>query len=160
DRLEKEVLRPAAAEGQVEARDALARRQAQAAVALLQLGREEPVWRLLRHSRDPGRRAHLIHRLAALGTDPRPLVRRLDGETDVAARGALLLCLGPLGDRVPAEARRGLRPGLLKAYRDDPDPGIHSALDWLLRRWDGEGDLAAIDAELSRQPPGQRDWYV
>jgi formylglycine-generating enzyme required for sulfatase activity len=159
-RLEKELLRPSPAEDQAEARDALARRQAQAAVALLQLGREEPAWRLLRHSRDPGRRTHLIHRLAALGTDPRPLVRRLDVETDVSARRALLLCLGTFGDDLHAETRRGLRPGLLKAYRDDPDPGIHSALDWLLRQWGGEGDLAAINAELSRQPPGRRDWHV
>ena len=36
-------------------------------------------------------------------------------------------------------------------YREHPDPGLHGAIDWLLRQKWGKGkELAAIDAELAR----------
>src|SRR5262249_2116809 len=59
----------------------LARRQAQAAVALLQLGQDEPVWSLLRHSPDPRPRSYLINLLQPLGTDLRLLLARWPKET-------------------------------------------------------------------------------
>jgi formylglycine-generating enzyme required for sulfatase activity len=57
-------------------------------------------------------------------------------------------------------------------YRDDPDPGIHGAIDWLLRHpvegpvtrpldWGRRKDLEAIDRALARRDPdGRRGWYV
>jgi formylglycine-generating enzyme required for sulfatase activity len=155
------------------ARDALAGRQANAAVALYLYGDTDRVWPLFRHSPEPTRRTYLIHRLAPLGADPLPLVRRLDQESDVSARRALILCLGEFqGARLPPEVRQRLVPRLLDAYRTDPDPGIHSAIDWLLR-WGKEGPtprnldwgqadaLRQIDAELrGKAPSGGRRWYV
>ncbi len=143
-------------------KDTLAFRQAQAAVALLQLGRDELVWPLLRHSPDPRVRTYLIHRLSPLGTEPATLLRRLEEERDVSSRRALLLCLGEFGeDRLPVPKRQTLATGLLGIYRDDPDPGIHGAAEWLLRRWGYTADLARIDQELiSRQARDERRWYV
>jgi formylglycine-generating enzyme required for sulfatase activity len=143
-------------------KDALARRQAQAAVALLRLGRDELVWPLWRHSSDPRVRTYLIHRLSPLGTDPRTLLRRLEEERDDSARRALLLCLGEFGeDRLPLPERQPVAAALLRTYRDDPDPGLHGAADWLLRRWGHAAELARIDQELaSPQARGDRRWYV
>ena len=45
-----------------EAKDRLAKRQANAAVALLRLGREQKVWPILQHRPDPRTRSYLIHR--------------------------------------------------------------------------------------------------
>ena len=47
-------------------------------------------------------------------------------------------------------------------YRNDPDPGVHGAVAWLLRnRW-GRGEaLDAIDRSLAlREVPDSRGWFV
>ena len=51
-------------------KDALAMRQARAAVALVRLGKPEAVWPLLRHSADPRLRSFIINWLNPLGADP------------------------------------------------------------------------------------------
>jgi serine/threonine protein kinase/formylglycine-generating enzyme required for sulfatase activity/tetratricopeptide (TPR) repeat protein len=144
-----------------DAKDALAKQQAQAAVALLQLGQAELVWPLLQHSPDPRLRSFLIHRLSPLGTDPQTLLARLEQETEVSIRRALLLCLGEFGaDQRSVQARQLFMPKLLRLYRNDPDPGIHSAAEWLLRRWHQEAEIQRIDQELAGQPAGERRWSV
>ena len=41
-------------------------------------------------------------------------------------------------------------------YRDDPDSGLHSAIDWLLRqKWGKPKEVAAIDAEFARETRGR-----
>ncbi len=143
------------------ARDALARRQARAAVTLLRLGRPERVWPLLRHGPDPRLRTFLIHLLSPLGADPEQIRQRLTEERDLSIQRALVLCLGGFGtDRFPEGARRLLAPELLRTYRETPDPGLHSAVEWLLRRWGHDAELRKIDAELAGQSPGPRRWYV
>src|SRR5207248_705433 len=56
-------------------REMLAKRQANAAVALLKLNQPEKVWSLLKHSPDPRARSYLIHRLAPLGADARAIIQ-------------------------------------------------------------------------------------
>ncbi len=142
----------------------LAKRQANAAAALLRLGQTERVWPLLRHRPDPRVRSYLIHRLSPLGTDPRALVRRLEMEPDISIRRALLLGLGEFGpEQFPVVGRETLIPMLLRLYREEPDPGLHGAAEWLLRRWKQEEKLRDIDKALAsrgRQPPEGRRWYV
>src|SRR5262249_24092341 len=75
------------------AKEALARRQAQAAVMLLQLGDTTRVRPLLRHRPDPRLRTWIVHKLSPLGSDPRVLVRWLGEEKEVSVRRALLWCL-------------------------------------------------------------------
>jgi formylglycine-generating enzyme required for sulfatase activity len=124
------------------------------------------VWTLLRHSPDPSRRSYLVWRLAGIGLDPLTLIRRYEAEPDVSARRALLLALGEYDPaRVPAAERAALAGRLLTRYRDDPDPGLHSAIDWLLRqRWGRGEELARLDTELAARvpgaPPAGRGWYV
>jgi formylglycine-generating enzyme required for sulfatase activity len=143
-------------------RDALASRQANAAVTLLHLGRATAVWPLLRHSPDPRRRTFLVHRLAALGVPPRLLTDRFNEEREVSVRRALLVSLGEYGEAaLPTAERATLVPELLRLYRHHPDSGLHGAVDWLLRRWGQGTTLAQIDRELAGSGPQQgQGWYV
>jgi hypothetical protein len=138
------------------------KRQANVGAALAAMGRGEKVWPLLKHSPDPTRRSFLIDRLAAGGVDPRALLNRFDQEQDVSIKRALLLSLGEFGvDRLPDVERQNFLPRLLEVYRDDPDPGLHGAADWLVRRWRAGGKLKEIDKELATgKVEGQRQWYV
>jgi hypothetical protein len=53
-----------------------------------------------------------------------------------------------------------LMPRLLQLYRDDPDAGIHSAAEWLLRQWQATGAIAEIDKSLaSGKVEVDRHWY-
>jgi serine/threonine protein kinase/formylglycine-generating enzyme required for sulfatase activity len=154
-----------------EEKESLAKRQANAAIALLRLGRPERLWSLLKHSPDPRLRTWIIHRLSALGISPGPIARRLDDEPDVSIRRALLLALGEFDDRslIDWEARAET---LLQLYRSDPDAGIHGACAWVLRRWGRGQTLAEIDVELAKRPdpppatrysrpaPNSPRWYV
>jgi formylglycine-generating enzyme required for sulfatase activity len=164
--------------------DRLAKRQANAAAALLTLGEPEAVWPLLRpqplpdRGFDPSVRSYLLARLAAIGADPVGLIRRLGEEQDPAARRALLLALGDYPpESVPPGEREALVARLLVSYREDPDPGVHSAIDWLLRRrWGRAAAVDRIDRELQREAQEQvvnaraglgraavatnRDWFV
>ena len=56
-------------DAQEDAKEKLAKRQANAAVALLRMNQPAKVWPLLRHSPDPRVRSYLIHRLGPLGAD-------------------------------------------------------------------------------------------
>jgi hypothetical protein len=116
-------------------RETLAKRQANAAVALLRMNQPEKVWPLLQHSPDPRVRSYLIHRLRPLGADAGAIVKQLDIESDVTIRRALVLSLGEYGEAAfTPDARKALLPKLQEKYRTASDPGLHAACEWLLRR--------------------------
>jgi formylglycine-generating enzyme required for sulfatase activity len=138
------------------------RRQANLAVTAMRLGRPDWLWPLLKASPDPITRTYIIHRLALLGAAPKALIRQVDGEADVSIAQALLLSLGEFAeDRLTSETKERMLPRLLRSYRDDPDPGIHAAAEWLLRRWGQAHELNKIDSELATgKIEGDRQWYV
>jgi serine/threonine protein kinase/formylglycine-generating enzyme required for sulfatase activity len=151
----------------------LARRQASAGAALTRLGQVKALWPLLRHSDDPTRRSYLVRDLAGRGLEARQLAARLMVEQDVSAKRALILALGEYGpEQLTPEVRGPLTETLLKWYGDDYDPGIHGAIDWLLRHgkegkerrafdWEQAAQLKSIDEKLQRRDPdGERRWYV
>jgi formylglycine-generating enzyme required for sulfatase activity len=154
--LDRQLERKAQAAASLEDRQRLAHEQAQAAVALLHLGRTEGVWPLFHQDADPTRRTYLIHRCAPLGVNPAMLVDRLFGgeEADPSIRQGLLLALGEYDAYQRAEALRGpLVEGVVRAYRDDPDPGVHGAAEWLLRTWHLGDRLRSIDQEVLEARP-------
>jgi len=171
-----EILRAELAKGLLAVkrpdRDLLVRRQAQSAVALAQLGEIEPALQLLRHGAEPARRTYLVHGFGPLGAQAEVLIRALKSETDAAARRALILALGEFSrEQLPDHSRESLLGLLLQQYRDDPDPGVHGAIDWLLRHasqgpsprklnWSQSEVLAKIDRELVNRPMDGRSWYV
>jgi hypothetical protein len=122
-----------------DAKEKLAKRQANAAVALLRMDEPAKVWPLLKRSAqpdDPRVRSYLIHRLSPLGADAGAILKRLDEEADVTVRRALLLSLGEFDDKALApDARQALLPRVQRIYRTASDPGLHASAEWLLRQW-------------------------
>jgi serine/threonine protein kinase/formylglycine-generating enzyme required for sulfatase activity len=140
-------------------KEELAKRQANAAVALLKMGEPGKVWPLLKHSRDPRVRSYLIHRFGPLGADAGALVKRLEEEPDVTIRRALILSLGPeeFGEQAwtPEEKER-LVERLREVYCTSADPGLHAAAEWLLRQWDQGQWLGETDGVWAKDK-GQRE---
>jgi formylglycine-generating enzyme required for sulfatase activity len=145
-----------------EAKDRLAKRRANAAVALLRLGREQQVWPLLQHRPDPRTRSYLIHRIRPLEADPKNVLNQLDIQEDVSIRRALILTLGEFNHlQLLQTDREQLAPRLLDLYANDPDPGIHGASAWTLRQWGRQQDLQQTDRQLATgKADGSRGWYV
>jgi serine/threonine protein kinase/formylglycine-generating enzyme required for sulfatase activity len=175
-----EIHRRGSPENSFEQKEKLAKRQANAAVALLNVHRPDRIWPLLKHSTDPSLRSYLIHRFGPQGVAVALVLRRLEEETDPTIRQALLLSLGEFGERdlTPAD-RAPLIEKLRTQYREAADPGLHGAAEWLLRLWGQEHWLKETDQawainepertqrlqtirkELERGPKVARpQWYV
>ena len=126
------------------------------------MGKGEKAWPLLKHSPDPTLRSYLMERLGPGGADAKRLVARLKEEKEVSVKRAILLSLGEFGlDRLSLAERKSYLPWLLELYREDADPGIHGAAEWLLRQWQGSGEMKAIDKGLATgKVGGKRQWYI
>ncbi len=131
--------------------------RANVAIALIASDHGERAWHLLVHSRDPTARSHLIEQLASTEVDAVTLTRQLKRETDVSARRALILALGGR----PKDGMEPLARELIALYENDPDPGLHAAAGWTLRRWGWDEELRRIDATLAtNHAEGRRGWYI
>jgi serine/threonine protein kinase/formylglycine-generating enzyme required for sulfatase activity len=147
-----------------------ARQQARVAVTLCRLGHSDLIWDLLDQSSNLNRRAYLIDQLP-LGAPAELLANRLLTETKSGVRRAIILAIGGFTEeQLSGPQRQALVTKLLQWYRDDPDPGVHSAISWLLRHgkqgekprkldWGQGAALARIDAELGGEPDRGRGWY-
>jgi serine/threonine protein kinase len=134
-----EVVRKAVVQGQG---SELSR--ANAALALVHLQQPALGFSLLQEIRDPGGRAHFVHRLGPSGIAPGVILHALaDARLQPAIRRGLLLALGEIPAYVWSAEDRTHAEGLAKrAYSDAPDSGVHGAAKWLLRKWEIEtGDL-------------------
>jgi eukaryotic-like serine/threonine-protein kinase len=133
------------------AKNKLARRQANAAVALLKMNKSEKVWPLLKHTIDPRVRSYLIHRLAPLGAKAGVIISHLDEETDLTIRRALILSLGEFSEKeFSPDARKAMLPKLQHIFLNDPDPGLHAAVEWLLKQWQHDVWLKETNDEWAK----------
>jgi formylglycine-generating enzyme required for sulfatase activity len=165
------------------AKDDSAKRQANAAVALLRLESPDRVWPLFRLLPDPRLRSFLIHRMHSLGVEAHAIVDRFNQECDNLFRArqanakqydtstvfALILCLGqypvaPDKADLNAADEIELTQRLLALYENEPDPGIHAAAAWLLQRWaklEVMQRLTEIDERhRSSNVATSRQWFI
>ena len=139
-----------------EEKEKLAKRQANAAVALLRMDQPEKVWPLLKHRPDARVRSYLLHRFGPLGVDAEVIVRRLQDERDITMRRALILSLGPeeFGEQAwTSEEKKLLVQQLQETYRTAGDPGLRAASEWLLRQWHEEAWLEQTDQAWAEDAP-------
>ncbi|HND50891.1 MAG TPA: SUMF1/EgtB/PvdO family nonheme iron enzyme [Pirellulaceae bacterium] len=136
-----------------EASDQLARRQAVAASTLAILDRADAMWDELMSVANPRVRGHLLESLAALRVPPEALLQRLASDQPPAARRSLLLALGGYtASQLPRPARQEAIGIAARLWREDPDPGVHAAAEWLLRTWEGPEHVERLTREaLQRQ---------
>jgi hypothetical protein len=146
-----EIDRKLPADAKEEAKEKLAKRQANAALALLKLDRPDQAWAVLKHSPNPRARSYLIHRLYPFGVESVALIKRLDEEADVTIRRALLQSLGEFSEQaITPEDRMTLLPKLQDIYRKESDPGLHASAEWLLRTWNEEAWLKQVNDEWAK----------
>jgi eukaryotic-like serine/threonine-protein kinase len=150
-------------------REAFAKRQANAAVALFRLGNSEEVWPILKFTPDPNVRSYVIHWVSPLGAEPQPILQRLDSEPDVSIRRALVLMLGEFPEsQLSIAQRQPLIEKLAAIYEHEPDAGLHGAAEWLLRKWGQAKGLEEVLDRLksdeqrlqSQKASDKRQWYV
>jgi formylglycine-generating enzyme required for sulfatase activity len=164
-------------------KEAKAKREARAAVALLRLGRSQTAWKFLPHSPDPRVKSYIVNWLKPLGADPNVLMTRLNSlpndpipsredqksrmesilfHPQTSERRSLILALGTYdADRFSAADSQPLVARLLETYRNHPDAGVHGAAEWTLRRWNQAESLKTVDIDLqSLKNRGDRRWYV
>src|SRR5262249_51370685 len=66
-------------------------------------------------------------------------------------RRALVLSLGEYREReLSRETRKSLLPKLQALYRSEAEPGLHAAVEWLLRQWQEEAWLKQVNHEGAR----------
>ena len=132
-------------------RETLALRQVNSAITLLSMDRPEKVWPLLKHSPDPRVRSYLIHGFAPLGIRPKTIFDQIQHETDSPIRAALILSLGQYDfQQLMAEGWADIEPRIKTMYQEEPDSGLHSACEWLLRK------LAIALPEVRRDEPSPK----
>jgi formylglycine-generating enzyme required for sulfatase activity len=159
--LRGEVDRKLPPDAKNDAKEKLAKRQANAAVALLRMNDPETVWPVLKHGPDPRVRSYLVHRFGPLGADASALLKRLDHEPDVTIRRALILSLGEFAEEPwPSAERDGLVKKLQDLYRTGEDPGLHAAAEWLLRQWKQEEWLRETNAAWAKGNVAGGAWRV
>lgn len=155
---ERESAQSASGGSQAE-KEGRAARMANACIALTRLGESDVLWPLLESSKDPRLRTLLVHRACPCGIDAKMLLDRLGVENNPSIRQAVLLALEACGSNGLAPGDRGkLTEQCLSLYESDPDPGVHSAAEWLLTRWGQKQKLEALRAKLVDRSVG--DWYV
>jgi formylglycine-generating enzyme required for sulfatase activity len=164
-----ELVKPAGKKVSEDEKEHRGRRQANLAVALYRFGKDEDVWPLLRFSPDPRARSNIVHWLAPLGGKPQAIIQRIDRESDVTIRRALVLMLGEFSDaQLAAEQQQILIDKLFADYETDPDAGLHSAAEWLLRKWGQDSRLHVVLEKLRHsnehlsagKSADRRQWYV
>jgi formylglycine-generating enzyme required for sulfatase activity len=83
-------------------------------------------------------------------------------ESDPSARAALILTLGHYPQDVFATRDLALRRSIMvDIYRNDVDPGVHSAAAWLLRHWNAQDAMRQCDEKLlTGKTENGRRWYI
>ncbi len=140
-------------------------RRARAAAALIALdGPRTPEGRAyaeLKAAPDPARRVALLDWLVKVRVDPRILADRLGIETDVSVQGMLIQALAETGADAPSTGlSQETIARFVALYRGHPDPGVHSSLARLLRRFGAGAIVEQVDQSLKGEPPAGRRWLV
>lgn len=137
--------------------------QANRLLASLSLGQEQQYWPFLSRKADRTLRTLLVLNAANAETSPSLFGERLQHEQDPGIRQALLLTLSHYpAALLPTELHKKLMIWLARAYKEDPDGGIHSSIATLLRRWGMENELDGLNKQIQRthEPVPGRGWWV
>jgi serine/threonine protein kinase/formylglycine-generating enzyme required for sulfatase activity len=140
--------------------DRLVERQAMAAIALALLGDGAVLKSVLQHRSDPRLRTVVIQKIAGLGLAPRLLAGRLKtrGLAPSDRQATLMAWAESPLTRIPPAARGQVIESVRELFAGDPDPGVHSAADLLLRRWEPNRPLPALKAAPASPSATDRRW--
>ncbi|WP_166822124.1 bifunctional serine/threonine-protein kinase/formylglycine-generating enzyme family protein [Thalassoroseus pseudoceratinae] len=109
------------------------------AAVWLRIDPTAPVWHLLSPSTNIDLRSHFIHRLGPVGVPIQSVLDRYLAVSDVSEKLSLALALGEYRDS--GNARSKLIELVKQEFDANPDPGIHSAMQWLANVYGFADDL-------------------
>lgn len=76
-------------------------------------------------------------------------------------RRVLLLAMGEYSfDHVTPSRREPLIAEIIADYRSNPDPGVHGAAEWLLRKWHKDDRLPTAREGLAGRRSDGRGWFI
>lgn len=134
-----------------------AKQRAHAAVALLDLGQPEPLLQMLSENRNPGLRTYVEDRLSQLSVRSDYLADQLERAINPALRGALLRILGGIAQsKLVPRIRPRIIQTAVQLFETDADPGVHSAAQWLLRKYEVPVNLP----ETLQNQLADCGWYI
>ncbi|MEM8734824.1 MAG: SUMF1/EgtB/PvdO family nonheme iron enzyme, partial [Planctomycetota bacterium] len=141
-------------------RFANARRAANIATMRLLLGSTRE-WALLDEKVDPTVRSYMIHNYGHGGGGAEGPLRELQSTNSPTIRAGLLLALGEVErERFSNEQFELTTQIALKMFREDPDPNVHSAAEWLLRRRNQSQAVDVILDDLRGKDVTDKRWMV
>jgi hypothetical protein len=109
-------------------------RKGMAASLQLALG-DSDGFSIFANSSDATSRSQAQTFIGALGVSVQMLFEKIQIETDLGTRAALVLALGGLSfEDVTEPIKKQMKDYLLDLYQNHPDSGLHSSLDWILRQ--------------------------
>lgn len=120
----------------------------------------EQLWNQLKRTSDQTSRTNLIRLLYLEGIDSLQLEMRLSVETDPGIMSALLIGLGdfPVWGQFPSAS---LKSSVYSVFQNHSDAGVHSAAEWLLRKWGDTPDvLEALARAKSSVEAIDKEWMV
>ena len=119
--------------------------------------RAEKAWALFQRSPDERVRSYLIHWAKPLGIDLQLVFRRWPLENDAGARSGLLFLMGEFPDSsLREDQRQRLAEELLAIFKQQSDPGLHAAAQWLLQKWKLDCDArTAVEQMAKNQGDGK-----
>ena len=147
----------------VEEQNRIARRHANAAVALFKLGEAESMWSMLRHTPEPRIRSYLINQIAEMEVDPLLLLDRLSNEPDESRQFALIAALGQYRPEQLTAGNLSRFKNVIRALgTSHPSAGIHSICYYLCRKWGWENLESDLDAvqQTSPTPHPRAGWMT
>lgn len=141
-------------------RNRIAHRRANAAGMLIRLDLERG-WSQLRHDSNPRTRSYLIERMSKFVRDSDVIMNRIGKENRPDVRAALILALHQF-ESIPPYPREQIRTysnKLVRIWREDPNPEVHAATDWILRHCNEEDDLRDAARQIAPDFTESRAWY-
>ncbi|MFK7821262.1 MAG: bifunctional serine/threonine-protein kinase/formylglycine-generating enzyme family protein [Planctomycetaceae bacterium] len=131
-------------------------------IALLQSGQLDTANQELKRPDRNGVRSHVIDRAADARLNQGTLFRTLLEESHPALLRTTMLALADYSESdIDKRTRNDRKNDLLRLYRNHPDSGVHGAIEYLMRKWGLEEELAEAAKELQSPdwPTDGRNWH-
>lgn len=113
------------------------------------------LWSILKRAEDETARSVLVHNMNAMRVPADTLISKLREEADPGIISALLLALGSYESPTLRTSPAVLRD-ISTQFSTNPDSGVHSAAEWLLRVWGNshlvEDLIGSVDSEVEPGP--------
>ena len=159
-RLEGQLVKPYPRGEPKETKDKADVVRANQVLTLLRSDHADSALAELRNDRRNGVRTHVVDRASSSGLPARMWLDVLDDESTPLALQTAVLALGDANNISPRQRAVAVER-LQDLYLSHPDSGVHGAIDWLMRRWQMDQQLAAWSKSLVSEewPSGGRNWH-